>query len=61
MDVSLLNFIFTTMVIHAILQFIVIETNDWGLIDVDGVGVQQVHELVIGIVRTTATLSESTS
>ena len=45
------------MIIHAALRFIVIECSERGLIDVNGVGIQQVHELGSGIVRSTAIVS----
>ena len=37
---------------------LVTKVTDRGVIDVDGVGVQQVDELGSGIVRTTATVSD---
>ena len=46
------------MIIHAALRFIVLKCGKWGLIDVNGVGVQQVHKLGSGIGRTIAIVSD---
>ena len=47
------------MIFHATLHLTVVECGEWGLIDVNGVGVQQVHELGSCIVRTTAIVNDN--
>ena len=49
------------MIVHAALRFSVVECGERGLINVNGVGVQQVHELGSCIVRTTAILDDNKS
>ena len=51
---NLLQFVRTTMIIHVALYFIVVEWFERGLINVNRVRVEQVHELSCCIVRTTA-------
>ena len=58
---DLLQFFLTTMIVHAALRFIVVECGERGLINVNGVGVQQVHELDSCIVRTTAIVNDNKS
>ena len=58
---DLLQFVRTTMIIHAALRFIVVEWFERGLINVNRVRVQQVHELGCCIVRTTAIVNDNKS
>ena len=58
---DLLQFIRTTMIIHAAVCFIVVEWFERGLINVNRVRVQQVHELGCCIVRTTAIANDNKS
>ena len=58
---DLLQFVRTTMIIHAALRFIVVEWFERGLINVNRVRVQQVHELGCCIVRTTAIANDNKS
>ena len=58
---DLLQFVRTTMIVHAALLFIVAEQFKRGLINVNHVRVQQVHELGCCIVRTTAIANDNKS
>ena len=58
---DLLQFVRTTMIIHAGLRFIVLEWFERGLISVNRVRVQQAHELGCCIVRTTAIANDNKS
>ena len=58
---DLLQLVRTTMIVHAALRFIVVEWFERGLINVNRVRVQQVHELGCCIVRTTAIANDNKS
>ena len=58
---DLLQLVRTTMIVHATLCFIVVKRFERGLINVNRVRVQQVHELGCCIVRTTAIANDNKS